>query len=75
MPDTVYCHYCHIQHPREEMRLVVTKTGKRWRCSNSLKTMAKAVKDIASRDSYGREKTDANKAEAKLMRQAQNTGD
>jgi hypothetical protein len=57
------------------MRLAVTKTGKRWRCANSLKAVAKAAKDIASRDSYGREKTDANKAEARLMRQAQNTGD
>jgi hypothetical protein len=43
------------------MRLVVTKTGKRWRCHQSI---AAAKSDKAQREAFGRQVTEANKAEA-----------
>jgi hypothetical protein len=57
---TYYCLYCRAQHPREEMRHVATKTGKRWRCVMSIEA-AKA--DVAKREEYGRKVSEANKEE------------
>ena len=60
--STVYCYHCRTSHPREDMRLVVTKTGKRWRCIQSIES-AKSSKD--QREAFGRQITEVNKAEAK----------
>ena len=62
MIELVYCHYCRTSHAREEMRLLSTKTGKRWRCLRSLEAVA--AKDRAARDAYGRRVTENNKAAA-----------
>jgi hypothetical protein len=44
------------------MRLVVSKTGKRWRCVQSIEA-AKA--DRASREAFGRKITELNKDDAR----------
>lgn len=31
-----YCYYCGRSHPEEDMRLIVTKNGKRWRCTRTI---------------------------------------
>ncbi len=61
MPANIYCYHCHVQHSRDEMRLVVTKTGKRWRCERSIKS---AQGDKKTRDAFGRHISAINKAEA-----------
>ena len=61
MPTTIYCYHCHVPHTRDEMRLVVTKTGKRWRCERSIKS---AQADRKTRDAFGRSISALNKAEA-----------
>jgi hypothetical protein len=43
------------------MKLVVTKTGKRWRCYQSI---AAAKADKAQREAFGRQVSEVNKAEA-----------
>jgi hypothetical protein len=58
---TVYCYHCRTYHPRLEMKLVVTKTGKRWRCYQSIEA-AKVSRE--KREEFGRQVTEANKAEA-----------
>ncbi len=59
--STVYCYHCQTQHSREEMRLTVTKTGKRWRCAQSIE----AVKGgMGAREAFGRKVSANNKAEA-----------
>lgn len=73
MSTLVYCYHCRSQHPQDEMRLVVSKTGKRWRCIKSIKAAAKADKDISLRNAYGKNITDANKAEARLRIQLVNS--
>ena len=62
-PATVYCYHCRVSHPKTDMRLVVTKTGKRWRCYQSI---AAAKSDKAQREAFGRQITEANKADAHL---------
>jgi len=62
MTDQVFCYHCQTKHPREEMRLLVTKTGKRWRC---IKSIQAAKADRASREAFGLRMTEANKSEAK----------
>ena len=37
MSTTIYCYHCRTSHPKEDMRQVVTKTGKRWRCIHSIR--------------------------------------
>lgn len=61
MSQTAYCYHCVKHHPIEEMRLIVTKTGKRWRC---LKSIQATKAGIAQRDAFGRVVTEINKAEA-----------
>ena len=71
MPTTlIYCYHCTAQHPRAEMRLVTTKTGNRWRCKTSITAAARAAKDIALRQAFGKIASDKNKLTAKLTRQA-----
>ena len=59
--STVYCYHCRTQHSREEMRLVVSKNGKRWRCIMSIEA---AKKDRAEREAFGKQVSASNKAEA-----------
>jgi hypothetical protein len=71
MPTTtVYCYHCCAQHPKEQMRLVATKTGNRWRCKKSIDAAAKADKDMALRLAFGQQAAERNKFSAQLARQA-----
>ncbi len=70
-PDTLYCYHCRTYHPREEMRQLETKTGKRWRCIKSIEATQRGKAD---RDAYGKQMTAMNKAEAQAkLRLIQNT--
>jgi len=68
MHTTFYCHHCHLAHTRDEMILVTTRDGRRWRCKVSIRAAAKAKNDTRLKDEFGRKCTEANKSEAKLMR-------
>ncbi len=59
--DTIYCYHCRVYHPREEMRQLHTKTGKRWRC---IKSIEATKRGRAERDAYGKQMTEMNKSEA-----------
>ena len=59
---TVYCYHCHTQHPREEMRLVVSKSGKRWRCIRSIEATQKGPE---ARAEFGRRVSEMNTTESK----------
>lgn len=61
MPQTAYCYHCGKHQPIEEMRQLVTKTGKRWRC---LKSIEATKQDRKAREAFGRGVTELNKAEA-----------
>jgi hypothetical protein len=61
MAETVYCYHCRLRHPKEEMRLIETKTGKRWRCIKSIEATKRGRE---AREAFGREVTAINKAEA-----------
>ena len=60
----VYCYHCRIQHPREDMRLIVSKSGKRWRCVQSIVAVKSGGQE--AREIFGRKSTANNKAEAQL---------
>ena len=60
MADTLYCYHCRTYHPKEEMRQIDTKGGKRWRCIKSIEATKRCT---AERDSFGRHVTAINKAE------------
>ena len=60
-PATRYCYHCRTHHPVEEMRLLVTKTGTRWRCIKSIEAVKRSKEE---RDEYGRQVSAANQAEA-----------
>lgn len=61
MADTLYCYHCRTYHPREEMRQIDTKGGKRWRCIKSIEATKRSA---AEREAFGRQMTAINKAEA-----------
>ena len=61
MADTLYCYHCGTHHPKEEMRQIDTKAGKRWRC---IKSIEATKRGRAAREAFGRQTTDINKAEA-----------
>ena len=61
MSSTLYCYHCRVQHSPEEMRLIVSKTGKRWRCIKSIEATRKGRE---AREAYGRQVSASNKAEA-----------
>lgn len=61
MDETLYCYHCRTRHPKERMRLLNTKTGKRWRCIKSIEATKKGRE---AREAFGREVTAINKAEA-----------
>ncbi|GAB1393117.1 hypothetical protein MASR1M60_12800 [Rhodocyclaceae bacterium] len=60
-PATRYCYHCRTHHPVEEMKLLVTKTGSRWRCIKSIEAVKRSKEE---RDQYGRQVSAANQAEA-----------
>lgn len=57
MSDTAYCYHCARHHPKEEMRQIETKGGKRWRC---IKSIQATKRDVAQRDAFGKEITAIN---------------
>jgi len=69
MAETAFCYHCGIHHHTEEMRRVLTKGGKRWRCIKSINAAKAGIDD---RNAFGRRMTEINKAEtqAKLSRMA-----
>lgn len=54
-----YCYHCGRSHPEEEMRLIQTKGGARWRCIKSIEATKKSA---AERDAFGKMVTAANAA-------------
>ncbi|HLA33761.1 MAG TPA: hypothetical protein VJ001_02725 [Rhodocyclaceae bacterium] len=67
--QTIYCYHCRTHHPRAEMRLVVTKTGKRWRCIGSIQASRQGPE---AREAYGRKVSEMNRAESKSRAQSLN---
>ena len=67
MSETAFCYHCGIHHPFVEMRRIMTKSGKRWRC---IKSIERAKQGDAKRAAFGRQTTANNKADtqAKLCR-------
>lgn len=65
----IYCYHCRCTHPRSDMKLVESKTGKRWRCQQSL-TAAK--KDRKTREEFGKSVSDANRQRMQMLRQLRN---
>jgi hypothetical protein len=51
------------------MRLVVTKTGNRWRCKKSMDAAAKADKEMALRQAFRQKAAEQNKITAQLTQQ------
>jgi hypothetical protein len=68
--EQTYCYHCRSHHPRNEMRLIVTKTGKRWRCIRSIEATQQGA---AAREAYGRQISEINKAESKSRRNGSTT--
>jgi|GEM_PF-2964979 hypothetical protein len=60
--ENVYCYHCRTSHPKTDMRQIVTKTGKRWRCQQSLDAIKSSKKE---RESFGKKVTEANKQDAR----------
>jgi hypothetical protein len=58
--ETVYGYRCGRHHPREEMRQIETKGGKKWRCIRSIQVIKKSS---AQRDAFGKTATSINRAE------------
>jgi hypothetical protein len=65
--DTLYCYHCGRHHPKEEMRQVVSKGGKRWRC---IKSIEATKRGIAERDAFGKQVTAINSAEQRSKSKA-----
>ena len=55
----IYCYHCRVEHPREKMRLIVTKTGRRWRCIQSIEV---AKQNRRQREASERKIPDAKQA-------------
>lgn len=67
--EPTYCYHCRSHHPRNEMRLIVTKTGKRWRCIRSIEATQQGAE---AREAYGRQVSEINRAESKSRAQRLN---
>ena len=67
--ELTYCYHCRTHHPRNEMRLMVTKTGKRWRCIRSIEATQQGRE---AREAYGRLVSEINRAESKSRAQRLN---
>jgi hypothetical protein len=57
MTEEIFCYHCRRHHPRGEVQLFETKTGKRWRCTKSLVARKAGV---SQRDAFGLAVTAAN---------------
>lgn len=60
-PGTAFCYHCRAHHPVEEMRLITTRSGKRWRCKRSIDA---THGNRETRDAFGRTVTALHQAEA-----------
>ena len=58
--ETIYCYHCGRHHPREEVRQIETKGGKKWRC---IKSIEATKRDISQRDAFGKTVTAINTSE------------
>ncbi len=58
MLDKVYCYHCRSYHAPEEVKLVQSKSGKRWRC---LKSIASSQASREQRDAFGRSVSELNR--------------
>lgn len=67
MADTHYCYHCGRHHPKEEMRQIASKGGKRWRCIRSIEATKRGV---AERDAFGKQVTAINSAEQRAKSKA-----
>jgi hypothetical protein len=61
MTETAYCYHCRIHHSKAEMRQIIQKGLKRWRCIKSIEATRKSR---AEREAFGRSVTEMNKSEA-----------
>jgi dissimilatory sulfite reductase (desulfoviridin) alpha/beta subunit len=59
MTDTVYCYHCRKHHPANEVQLVQTKAGKRWRCVRSIH-LCRGSRE--RRDAFGQSVSEFNRA-------------
>lgn len=50
MSDKVFCYHCRSYHTSEQVRLIQTKNGKRWRCKQSLQASRASTE---ARDAFG----------------------
>ena len=62
--DTLYCYHCGRHHPREEMRQIRSKGGKRWRCIKSIEATKRGT---AERDAFGKQVTAINSSRQREM--------
>lgn len=67
MAETLYCYHCGRHHPKEEMRQIESKGGKRWRC---IKSIEATKRGIAERDAFGKQVTAINSAEQRARSKA-----
>ena len=58
--QSIYCYHCGRNHPRQEMRQIETKGGKKWRCIKSIEATRKSS---SQRDAFGKTVTMINKSE------------
>ena len=61
MSETIFCYHCRMHHPKEEMRQIHTKGGKRWRCIKSIEATKQGRE---AREAFGRQMSANNRAEA-----------
>lgn len=59
MTDMLFCYHCRARHPADEMRKVITRSGKRWRCIRSIVATRNSIRE---REDFGRQTTEFNKA-------------
>lgn len=64
MTATVFCYHCRTYHPKEEVRQVATKAGKRWRCHKSI---AATKAGAAEREAFGQRVSELNRATAEYL--------
>jgi hypothetical protein len=60
MTETAFCYHCATHHPIQEMRQILTKNGKRWRC---IKSIEASRQGRAERQGFGSQTTANNKAD------------
>ena len=57
MTDKVYCYHCRCLHFSDEVMLVQTANGRRWRCQ---KSMHLSQRSRAQRDAFGKSVSQLN---------------